>query len=144
MQRDQVEEVHFRWAAPGSCRLYDKRLAIKKHIKVRRRSLHERWTTHGWDGAAAVVRVEFSYNYPTLLDMGVEGPYDLLRALPVIWRYATHETLRYTIPAPGTPCAERARWRMACGLRHVACGYFVVTMLPQSSTASDAIRSATI
>lgn len=57
-----------------------------------------------------MVRVEFSYDYPTLLDMGVEGPYDLLRALPVIWRYATHETLRNTIPAPGTPCAE---WKLS-------------------------------
>lgn len=75
-----------------------------------RQYLLDRWRAGGWDEQARVLRVEFTYDYPCLVDAGVERPADALAHLDTLWSYATTDTVRLVKANEATPPQE---WKLA-------------------------------
>jgi hypothetical protein len=47
--------------------------------------------------------MEFTYEYPCLVDCGLERPADALAQLDTVWSYATTDTVRLVKANEGTP-----------------------------------------
>ena len=88
-----------------SCRLYDKTLEIEKSGKT---YFHDIWREQGWDGMASVWRLEFQFRRSVLSELGVNIVSDLEGNLAGLWRYATGDWLRLTIPS--STDQTKARW----------------------------------
>lgn len=88
-----------------AARLYDKTEEIKASGKDYLRTL---WQAKGWDGVAPVYRLEFQFRNEALRQFGCHRYPDVLDRLAGLWRYASEDWLRLTIP--NADDATRSRW----------------------------------
>ena len=90
-----------------SARLYDKLRELEKSQKF---YLVELWVKGGWrsESDGPVWRLEFQWNRDALSRHGIDHLTQLLAALGRLWRYATLEWLRLTIPNPKD--RTQSRW----------------------------------
>lgn len=86
-------------------RLYDKTEEIKVSRKDYLRAL---WSAKGWDGVAPVLRLEFQYRADALRQFGAQRYPGVMESLAGLWRYASEDWLRLTVPNPDD--ATRSRW----------------------------------
>ena len=78
-----------------SARLYDKVLEIERSGKE---YLKEIWSDADWNGDSPVWRLEFQFQQLVLKQLGVVSVDDLTKHLQGLWRYATKDWLRLSIP----------------------------------------------
>jgi len=88
-----------------SARLYDKTLELETSRKDYLRPL---WREAGWRDGETVWRLEFQFRRPVLIELGVFTVSDLGANLGGMWRYASENWLRLTVPDPDD--SNRTRW----------------------------------
>lgn len=89
-----------------SARLYDKTAEIEQ--KSGKTFFHELWRRSGWDGSAAVWRLEFQFRREVLSQFRIWGFDQLKDKLGGLWLGAVTSWLRLVIPDPSD--SNRARW----------------------------------
>ncbi len=90
---------------PLVCRLYDKTRELQRKP---REYLQNIWRAAGWDGVLTVWRLEFQFRREVLKELGLSRFGELPAKLSGLWRYATTEWLRLTIPMDADQ--TRSRW----------------------------------
>lgn len=88
-----------------SCRLYNKTLEIEKSGKT---YMFDIWRDMGWDGEQTVWRLEFQFRRESLRELQVKTFSQFLEQLGGLWRYASGQWLRLTIPSETD--ATQSRW----------------------------------
>jgi len=88
-----------------SARLYDKTLEIKESGKD---YMLDIWAAHGWDRTSSVYRIEFQVERKVLTEHDCRIIPDLMPKLGQLWRYATLQWLKFTIPS--TTDENQSRW----------------------------------
>lgn len=113
--------------APGGAvmaRIYDKRAELADQSPEKREGEETIWRASGWDGAAAVTRVEFQLRSEALRTFGLVEPERLEGALDPLWQYLTREWLKLIAPtkANRSKCEADARWKLlqACQFTHAS------------------------
>lgn len=86
-------------------RLYDKTEEIKVSGKDYLRDL---WLAKGWDGISSVYRLEFQFRSEALRQFGCQRYPEVMGQLAGLWKYASSDWLRLTVPNPDD--ATRSRW----------------------------------
>lgn len=86
-------------------RLYDKTLELERS---RKDYLMPLWRAAGWQEPESVWRLEFEFKRAALVELGVRCVADLFECQGGLWRYATGDWLRLTIP--DVQDSNRARW----------------------------------
>jgi hypothetical protein len=79
-------------ASQLSAQIYNKTLECQKHRKA---YFDPIWRMNGWDGESTVWRVEFRFRRAFLRDVELDEAFSVLAAIPLLWRYATQEWLRF-------------------------------------------------
>ncbi len=102
----RVSGFAFSRGAAHSCAIYDKVLEIRQKSpdKV---WFFDLWRVGGWDGQAAITRIEFRYTRDFLREFGLTDHYDVLDRLADLWAYSSQTWLRYCVPSTDL---NRARW----------------------------------
>jgi hypothetical protein len=72
--------------------IYNKSQEIKKSKKLWFEPI---WQANGYDGSSTIWRVEFRFRRKSLAAFDLNDAYDVLSCIPLLWRYATQEWLRY-------------------------------------------------
>ncbi|MHB8425410.1 MAG: replication initiation factor [Gammaproteobacteria bacterium] len=90
---------------PLVCRLYDKTRELERKP---RGYLTVLWREAGWEGTGTVWRLEFQFRREVLKELGISRFGELPANLGGLWRYATTEWLRLTIPTDADQ--TRSRW----------------------------------
>lgn len=93
----QFSGISFAAGSPTSARLYNKTLEIQGNKP--RPDLELQWRQSGWDGAQDVWRLEFQIRRETLAAFKLVPYKDAVAALPDLWKYATRNWLRHTLPS---------------------------------------------
>jgi len=88
-----------------SARFYDKTLEIKESGKA---YMEEIWAVHGWDRVSTVYRLEFQIKRKILSEHSIKTVPELMLKLGQLWRYATLQWLKLTIPS--TTDENQSRW----------------------------------
>ena len=97
-------------------RIYDKLAELTAKGDDEKRAIEEwHWRRGGWDGLAAVARVEFEILGDGLKEFGHrEDPEQCLACLPALWAYCTRDWLKLIVPETATRrrrCRTDDRWR---------------------------------
>jgi hypothetical protein len=87
-----------------SARLYNKTLEIQSSGKDYLKPI---WAAHGWEPGQAVYRLEFQIRREVLKALGVSLFPDLICKMGSLWRYATEDWLRLSVPNPEDQTASR-------------------------------------
>lgn len=88
-----------------SARLYDKTLEIKETGKD---YMLDIWAAHGWNRQGTVYRLEFQVERKVLGEHGCKTIPDLMPKLGQLWRYATLNWLKFSVPS--TTDQNQSRW----------------------------------
>lgn len=86
-------------------RIYDKTREIAKSGKA---YLEPLWAAGGWKKGQTVWRLEFQFEREVLKELSVKTLPDLLAQLGGLWRYATEDWLRLTLPRASDK--NQTRW----------------------------------
>lgn len=78
-----------------SARLYNKTLEMEKKPRP---YLEDLWKQSGWDGKQTVWRLEFQIRRDCLRELGVTSFDSLMQNLAGLWKYATKDWLRLSVP----------------------------------------------
>ncbi len=88
-------------------RLYNKQIEIQKSGKLYLESL---WEENDWDGKTPVWRLEFQFKREILHQLGLDTLPQVMNNLSGLWKYATTEWLKLTIPSETDQ--TRSRWEI--------------------------------
>ncbi|MBL4571865.1 MAG: hypothetical protein JKY86_02180 [Gammaproteobacteria bacterium] len=88
----------FSAGSPTSGRLYNKTLEMVSKNRPRP-DLELQWRQSGWDGVQDVWRLEFQFRRETLAAFKLVPYKDAVSALPDLWKYATRNWIRHTLPS---------------------------------------------
>jgi len=88
-----------------TARLYDKTEEIKASGKSYMLSI---WRENGWDGLSPVYRAEFQFRGEALKQFNCATYPDVLEHLGGLWRYASQDWCRLTVPNPDDE--TKSRW----------------------------------
>ncbi len=88
-------------------RLYNKQIEIQKSGKL---YLENLWREAGWDGETPVWRLEFQFKREVLRQLDLDNLPKVIGNLSGLWRYATTEWLKLTIPSETDK--TRSRWEI--------------------------------
>ena len=91
--------------SPVSARLYDKTEEVKSSGKEYLKPL---WHEAGWSTDLVVQRLEFQFRRASLKEHDVHGVGDLMHSLGSLWRYATLQWLKLTVPVESDK--TQSRW----------------------------------
>ncbi|GAB5500199.1 MAG: hypothetical protein PsegKO_25100 [Pseudohongiellaceae bacterium] len=94
----QFSGFSFSAGAKLSARLYDKTLEMRSKNRPRP-YLEGLWLKCGWDGHQPVWRMEFQFRREAARSLSITTTQDLLSNLGGLWRYASFEWLRHTLPS---------------------------------------------
>lgn len=97
----------FAAGSPTSARLYNKTLEIISKNRPRP-DLELQWRQNGWDGVQDVWRLEFQLRRETLAAFKLVPYKDAVAALPDLWKYATRNWIRHTLPS--STDTTQSRW----------------------------------
>jgi hypothetical protein len=103
----QFSGFSFSAGSPTSGRLYNKTLEMVSKNRPRP-DLELQWRQNGWDGAQDVWRLEFQLRRETLAAFKLVPYKDAVSALPDLWKYATRNWLRHTLPS--STDTTQSRW----------------------------------
>lgn len=87
------------------CRLYDK---VQEIVHSGKAWIMNQWIPMGWKPGESVWRLEFEFKRDFLKDRQLKALQDILDNLNGLWRYATTEWLRLTVPNEDD--STRSRW----------------------------------
>jgi len=90
-------------------RLYNKTLEMKKNPRPYLEKIHSEC---GWDGEQDVWRLEFQFRRIALRELGIKSFSSLNESLAGLWKYASSDWLRLTIPSDTDK--TQSRWLTAC------------------------------
>ena len=90
-----------------SARLYDKTIELEKSKKDYLKPI---WIEAGWNPGETVWRLEFQWRREPLVEHKIGNLLSLLERLGPLWRYATTQWLKLTIPS--TTDSTQTRWPM--------------------------------
>ena len=79
-----------------NARLYDKTIEMERKPRDYLKTL---WLADGWDGKQNVWRLEFEFKRKVLKECGICKISELRQNLNALWRYATENWLRLTLPS---------------------------------------------